>query len=139
MAAMSPTWNEETNVAWGQSWAPTGIVKDFAFVELGVAHSGGVAAQPADPLNPGLVGHLFSEVVGVGAVDHEVGGRVVGRLIHRCDGVRECFAGGQVAVSFHRERDHHRQAAFSGRTNDTNCLVRVGEGQCSHHVDVSFR
>src|SRR3954470_11476224 len=70
------------------------LVEGRRGVELRVALAAGVAAQAAEAAGPGRIGELAREVVGVGAVDHEVSHRIVARGIDLADRLGEALAGG---------------------------------------------
>ena len=68
-----------------------------------MAHPGRVAAQAAHTLCPIGIIERVCEVVGVGAIDHEVGCAAACGIIYRPDGITQRLAGWQFAVCLDRE------------------------------------
>ena len=111
------------------------LVELLRLVQLGVALRRRVRAQAADPPHPRLAaGDRVLEVRRVGAVDHVVGGRAVGRVVDLLDRAAERLAARQAAVGLERERDHRRQPDRRSRPRDADRLLGVGHRDRGDHV-----
>ena len=104
------------------------VIELLRLVELGVAHSRGVDAEAAEPLEPRALEHA-GEVRRVGAVDHEVRGRAACLGVDPLDRLAERLAARQSPVGLDRERDHDRHARAGRGARDADRLFGVGHRQ----------
>ena len=100
------------------------IVENLSLVKFSVAHTRGIASHPADTAGPIGTCNDVGKVIGMSAVDHEVGSRRVRRGIDGLDGLAEWFAGRERPVGLDSERDDNRKPDRPGCADDTDRRVK---------------
>ena len=108
------------------------VVQRLTVIELLVALSRGVAANAPDAAGPGLVAEHMEEVVGMGTIDHEVGRRLVGCVVHRLaelairpDPFYPDWYLESLGFAYYTARDYERAIAAMEVAADGLCYTRA--------------
>ena len=100
-----------------------------------MAEPRGIGAHAPDPLEPGRIGlERGPEVIGMGAVDHVIGGGPGGHHVGLLERFAQRGAVGQPAVGFGRVGQNHRHLGGRCRADDPDALVDGADRDRGHEV-----